>query len=421
MVSFNKSFVILSAAVLIATGASAEVLDRPAGFKIGQRMVLRPYVSFSATYDSNVNGSHGQNTVDRTDDIMWTVNPGLSLDYRAEKWSLLLTAYYNYHAYTKKSNSNNNNQHTYGQTLRWNWANSGGREKGWTLMLSETFQQISMADDLMLSDGRAYSADRRQFSFAAGAQRRFNEHWHSELNANYYWLNYQNDTSMQGISSLYGWQRWQANLMAGYAPSQWTDIILAGAYNGYKQDNTSYTGYSNDSMGFSAQAGLGSFATERISYRMLAGWSRFEYASGAMKSDGFVYTISGSWKISETWNTMLLATSYYQPSERAEASQSRVDSASWGLGKSLIRGKLRATLDLTYRRETHDSALYNSNGDYVLNVATGRLGFNYTFNRFLGGFIYGEYQRSWNSESDRDSGLHDYDRWRVTGGIRLTY
>ena len=36
-------------ASVAAATASAEVLDRPAGFKIGQRMTLRPYVSAAAT------------------------------------------------------------------------------------------------------------------------------------------------------------------------------------------------------------------------------------------------------------------------------------------------------------------------------------------------------------------------------------
>ena len=88
----------------MAAGAYAEIVDRPTGIKIGQRMTLRPYVSLSVSWDSNVAGTHSNSRNDG--DVLWTVNPGLSLDYRADTWSLLLTGYYNYHAYMKHENSN---------------------------------------------------------------------------------------------------------------------------------------------------------------------------------------------------------------------------------------------------------------------------------------------------------------------------
>ena len=112
---------------------------------------------------------------------------------------------------------------------------------------------------------------------------------------------------------------------------------------------------------------------------------------------------------------MLVASSYYQPSEYERASKTRNDSLSWGLHKSLVRGKLNATFDMTYRHETIDRV---SGSDYDLDVLSGRLGLNYTLNRFITIFTYGEYLRSWD---DSKSGYYDYDRWRVTGGVRLTY
>ena len=47
------------AAVAIAascTAAMGEMMDRPIGIKIGERMTLKPYLSFSVAYDSNVEG-----------------------------------------------------------------------------------------------------------------------------------------------------------------------------------------------------------------------------------------------------------------------------------------------------------------------------------------------------------------------------
>jgi hypothetical protein len=416
----NMKLTVLGAAALLAAAASADVMERPAGFKIGQRMTLKPYVSISATYDSNVTCSHDSGG---KDDIQWTINPGLGLEYKGEDWALLLNAYYNYRAYCKKRNSSDYNEHSYGESLRWNWSNAKGAEKGWSLMLSETFQQITMADDIVMPNGGNYTGDRRQLTAQGAVQRRFNENWHSELQLSYYWLDYLNETENPNQSSLYGWQRWTANWGLGFAPSPWTDFLFDLGYQGYRQDNTAYTTIPRDSQGYSAQIGVGTFATERITYRALAGWSRFEYGNSTSTADGFVYTISGTWKMSETWNMMLLGTSYYQPSEYEQSSQSRIDSVSWGLGKSLIRDKLHAKLDLTYRHETQEYSGRGTyvSGDYAVDYATVRLGFDYTLNRYLAAFIYGEYLRCWNDNSDSMSGYRDYDRWRVTGGLRLTY
>ena len=291
-------------------------------------------------------------------------------------------------------------------------------------MLSEMYQKVTMADDMSYYNGRSYTADRSQLTVNGAVQRRFNEHWHADANASYYNLDYDNDTADPTMTALYGWQRWTAGLEAGFAPSRWTDIIGALGYQGYNQDNVVGTGLSRDSQGYTAQVGLGSYATERITYRALAGWSRFEYANNASSADGFVYTVSGSWKIDDTLSTMLMATSYYQPSERSRSSKSRTDAASWGIAKALVSGRLRTTFDLTYRHETHDPIAYSGSfggSSYDIDVVTARLGVNYTLNRFLVGFVYGEYLRSWNSDSAYTSSYADYDRWRVTTGIRLTY
>ncbi|MBO7683236.1 MAG: hypothetical protein J6T51_00745 [Kiritimatiellae bacterium] len=404
-------------ALAVAMAASAEVLDRPTGFRIGERMTLRPYVSASATWDSNP----GYRTYDTSGDMMWTVSPAFNLDYHDDNWSLVLNGNYSYHSYTESKNVNRYNHHSYGENLRWNWSNSSGAEKGWTLMLSESYRRITMADDISYADGRSYNADRGQFDVNGGIQRRFNEHWHSELHGGYYNLDYDNDTDDKYAGSLYGWQRWTAGLQSGFAPTRWTDILLSLGYHGYNQDNAGHNdGVSRRSTGYTVQGGIGSYATERISYRVLAGWSRFDYGDRASVDNGFVYTISGNWRISDTWNTMLLATSYYQPSERELSTRSRVDAVSWGLAKSLVRGKLRAKLDLTYRHETNDRVSRSSGGDYELDIVSGRIGLDYTLNRFLALYAYAEYLQSWCSD-EKVTTYGDYDRWRVTGGVRLTY
>lgn len=410
----SKKSLGLVIAIALVQVAFAEVLERPSGIKIGERLTLRPYVSTSITYDSNVDANRGRSTNTDKDDFLWTISPSLWLHYNGETWSTILSGFYNYRQYFKREHRNYN-RHEYGEDLRVNWANSTGSEKGWSLILGESFQQITMAND-MIVDGGGYNGDSRQFQLAGSLQRRFNEHWHADVNAGYYWLDYENDT--RNRTAFYGWDRWQLGAEIGFAPSKWTDILLSGSYQGFSQDNVSGSGYSGDSSGYSVQAGIGSYMTERISYRALAGWSHFDYADSESSANGFVYTLSGNWKIGDTWNTMLLGSSYYQPSERQYASKSRVDAISWGLAKVLVRGKLRATFDLRYRRENHESVISSGN-DYTLNIWTGRLGLDYSICRMLSVFAYGEYQKSMNGDSHTD--VYDYDRWRLTGGVKLSY
>ena len=418
MKRFFEFAVVLLTVSALGRMADAEVLDRPSGIKVGERLIICPSVSMSLTYDSNVEANSGTGS-GKKDDFLWTISPILALRYNAETWSANLSGFYNYRQYFDSSHQNYNH-HNYGEEFRWNWSNSTGAEKGWSLILGESFQQITMADDMVLDGGQNYSGDSRQFQIAGAVQRRFNQYWHGDVNASYYWLNYDNDVNNR--YAYYGWDRVLVGAEAGFAPSPWTDILVAGSYQYYNQDNAEGSPYDigDSSQGVSLQGGLGSYMTERISYRLLAGWSMFDYGKGASKANGFVYTASGNWKIGETWNTMLLASSYYQPSERQYSSQTRVDAVSWGIAKVMVRGKLRATFDIRYRHETNES-VEDSDWDYSLDIWTGRLGADYTFCRFLSVFAYGEYQNSMNSEADKRNGAYDYDRWRVTAGFRVQY
>lgn len=401
---------------LIGLSAEAETLDRQSGFKIGERLTLRPYVSMSLTYDANVDPNYSRADGSK-DDFFWTISPTLGITYDAENWSVLLSGFYNWHQYFN-SDQQQNNCHNFGEDLRFNWSSDQGGDKGWSLLLGQSFNQHTMADDMVLENGQNYAGDSRQFQLAAALQRQFSQYWHGDVNASYYWLDYDNDEDSG--CAYYGWDRILVGAEAGFAPSPWTDILLNGSWQYFNQDNMGDTTFDGSSQGLSLQGGIGSYMTERISYRLLAGWSQFEYAGGESKANGFVYTISGNWKIGETWNTMLLATSYYQPSEREVASKSRTDAVSWGIAKTLVSGKLRATFDIRYRHETQES-LTDSDNDYGLDIWTGRLGLDYTVCRFLAVFGNVEYQKSANDEGDDNNAAYDYDRWRATVGLRLQY
>jgi hypothetical protein len=82
----------------------------------------------------------------------------------------------------------------------------------------------------------------------------------------------------------------------------------------------------------------------------------------------------------------------------------------------MVRGKLNATFDLNYRHEQHEYTEYASS-DYDSDIITARLGLNYTLNRFLSAFTTAEYQ----NYLSHDRSDYDYDRWRLSLGLRLTY
>ena len=401
---------VVSASVLTA---SADVIDRPNGFKIGERMTLRPYVSLSYTYDSNVDSAkHGK------DGSTWVVNPGLGAEYKGENWEIAGRAWYRYHAYNRYSSQLN--ESSFGESLTFKWADSLPNERGWSVLLSESFTQIAQDDDMSNYSGRGLGRDRKTFQTAGIIERRINERLHAALEASYYLLDYDND--VKKYAPLYGWKRALVGGEVGYAASKWTDIILAANYGWYWQDNIpTNVRYSDKSRGWSVMGGIGTRATERIEYRILTGWSRFEYADGDAKDiNGWTYQVSGKWKISDRWNMMLLAASYYQPDERETCAAIRVDSISWGLAHSMVRGKLNATLDLNYRREKHD---YTVSRDYSYDddIITARLGLNYTLNRFLQLFGRIEYQTLMCDGGNVRGHNYDYDRFRGTVGMRLTY
>jgi hypothetical protein len=396
----------------LALTAAADFVDRPRGFKIGERLTLRPYVSLSYTYDSNVDSSKHSK-----DASIWVVNPGLGAEYIDENWEVIGRAWYRYHGYSRYKSRLN--QSSYGENLSFKWTDSLPNEKGWSVLLTESFTQIAQDDDMTEHNGRGIGRDRKTFQIAGIAERRINEHWHAAGEASFYYLDYENNISE--YAPLYGWKRTTVGGEVGYMASKWTDLLLAANYQWYQQDNVpKNSGYSDGSHGFVVMGGLGTRATERISYRILTGWSRFEYAKDAKKINGWTYQASAKWKISDTWNMMALATSYYQPSEREICSAIRVDSISWGVAHSMVRGKLNSTFDLNYRRETHEYS-YSRGYDYDDDIITVRLGLNYTINRFLQ--LYGslEYQTDMCDGGNVRGHNYDYDRFRGTVGMRLTY
>ena len=394
-------------------------MDRPSGIKVGERLTLRPYVSLSYTFDSNVDS-----TKHSKKGSQWLVNPGLGVDYISENWKINGAAWYEYHAYNHYTSQLNSS--SWGEMLSIDWRDSMPNEKGWSFKAYEKFHQIAQDDDMSNHSGRGVGRDRQEFTADAVLERRLNENIHMAAKAGFYYLDYENNVDK--YASLYGWQRTSVGGEVGYAASKWTDFIVAADYQWYRQDNSKnrgegwYENYSRrgrpvakDSKGWTIMGGIGTRATERLEYRLLGGWSRFEFGDGTKDIDGWTYQVAGNWKISDTLNMMAMGSSYYQPSEREYGSALKVYTMSAGLAKSFVRAKMTGTLDLSYRKETHEYTEYSAD-DYDEDIWTGRVGLNYYVNRFVTVFGRVEYQFT-----DSDYRSYEYDRWRATIGLRLAY
>lgn len=412
----------------LTTAAIASVLsvcafagenDRPQGFKIGDRLTLKPYVSCSFTFDSNTDSTrHGKNGSN------WSVNPGVAADYKGENWGVTGLANYQYHAYNRYSSQLNSS--SWNEKLSFWWQDSMPDERGWTVLATESFSQIAQDDDMSEHNGRGLGRDRKEVTVNGVIERRLNNNVHLALDAGYYMLDYENN--VHKYSPMYGWKRTNVGGEVGYMASKWTDFILSGGYQWYTQDNNvqrSRSYYRNmdsrgrkidsDSDGWTIMGGIATRATERLEYRVLGGYNRFRYGDGTKRLGGFVYEFSARWRIEDRLSLMILGSSYYQPSENAYGSARKIYTASVGLNKSFIRGKVTGTIDGSYRKEKVEYAEYDTD-NYDEDIWTGRVGLNYHINRFITCFARFEYQ--W---MDSERKAYQYDRCRGTVGFRLSY
>lgn len=415
-----KKIVLLAVVGAVCLGAEAEYMDRPGGIRIGDHLTLRPYVSVCYTFDSNIDG--GRSSLNSSS---WSVSPNLSLDYtyEADTWSLSATAHVGYRFYT--------NQHddmldhwNWGENIAWNWHGNDG----WSAAISESFASVYADDDQMDMDGKGLWRDRLQLTLTGALNKQITEKLHASLNGSVYGLDYSNDRNH--FAPLYGWSSWTVGASLGYTFGAFSDLFVSGAYHGYTQDNDydlyGESGYKRnrrigqESSGYTLHVGMGSWMTEKISYRVSAGYSAFRYGGGSNSGGGFSYNGSLSWHMSDTWYMNAAFDGYYQPSEREYGSSQRTDALTWGLSHSMIRGKLSASLHITYRHETHETCEY-VDSDYNMDILTAAFGLNYTFNRYLSAYANIGYQTEINDGGRKLGNNYDYDRFRGSIGLSLTY
>lgn len=408
----NRSFLIFALTAFVLSSAAFSV-DKPTGFRFfDNHLTIKPYVSLSYTYDSNVDtGRHSK------DNNIFMVSPGVEFEWKGDRWELVGSVYYSYSAYTE--NSANLDDNSMGEALKYTWTSSSPGEKGWSLALSERYTFTSQNDSLTSTDGRGIWRDRDRFGASAVLERRFTERWHADLSGQYDWLDYHNDTGK--YAPLYGWSEFSAGLEAGFAASKWTDLLVAGGYSGYRQKGSrgGVHNYSNESQVWSVMGGIGTHATEKIQYRIMTGASWLEYGGYSGADSGWTYQFTVNWRITRQWQLSALGSSYYQPSERSLGTAIKVHALSGGVSYLTLGDKLSLHGDVSFRHEENAySDRYLGNGNnFDEDLLSVRLGANYTINRWVSVFA----NLIWEEEWCDDHKEYDYDRFRGIIGVRLHY
>ena len=410
----NKHLTGLTIATLSAIPAlfaGESVADKPQGFRFfNQHLTIKPYVALSYTYDSNVDtGRHAEG------DSIFCLQPGADFEWKGERWALVGSLWYRRNAYCKYSNEMGEN--SFGESLAYKWTTSKQNERGWSLIVAEKYRYIDQSDALGSGDGRGVWRDREAFDASGVLQRRFTDRLHAEVQGQYNWLDYKNDTGK--YAPLYGWSEYSVGAQAGYAASKWTDFLVAGGYSHYTQKKgRGYRNYSNDSQVWTIQAGLGTHATEKITYRVLTGFSCLEYGGHANADHGWTYSLDANWRITRQLQVSALGKSYYQPSERTVGQALKVYSLSGGLSYLTLGDKLNLTANVAWRYEDtcyNDRYLAYGN-DFDEDILSIRLGATYTINRWMSVFANLTWEEEW-----CDKRAYDYDRFRGTIGMRFHY
>ena len=397
--------------VIPALFAGESVADKPQGFRFfNQHLTIKPYVALSYTYDSNVDTTRHAES-----DSIFCIQPGADFEWKGERWALVGSLWYRRNAYCEYANEMGEN--SWGESLAYKWTTSKQNERGWSLVLAEKYRYTDQSDALGSGDGRGVWRDREALDASGVIQRRFTERLHAEVMAQYNWLDYKNDTGK--YAPLYGWSEWSAGAQAGYAASKWTDLLVAGGYSHYTQKKgRGYRNYSNDSQVWTIQAGLGTHATEKITYRALMGVSWLEYGGHANADCGWTYSLDANWKITRQLQVSALGKSYYQPSERTVGQAIKVYSLSGGLSYLTLGDKMTLTANVAWRYEDtcyNDRYLgYGNNFDET--ILSFRFGADYVINRWMSVFAAFTWEEEW-----CDVKTYGYDRFRGTIGMRFHY
>jgi hypothetical protein len=395
-----------------------QTVSRPSGFRFfNNRLTIKPHVSLTYTYDSNVDADSSE-----VDDSVFAAKPAVDFEWHGTKWLLVGDVWYR-HRYLCQYNEQMG-ENSFGEALRYMYVSTSQDRTGWTLMLSERYANIDQSDEMNFGgDGRGVWRNRQTFDTAGVVERRFADKWHLSVQGQYSWLDYENDRG--SYAPLFGWHQYSVGSQFGYMASKWTDLLVSAGYSLYDQDLSgnlykTSRNYNDRSESYSLMAGVGTRANERIHYRALMGASWFDYGGGNSTDCGRTYSLSGNWRIHRHLNFTVLGTSYYQPSDQYVGQASKVYTLSGGLSYLTLGDRLNLSLNIAWRFDEtcYSDEWYNSSQNYDREIFSTRRAADYLLNRWTSVFAH----LIWDSQStDGYNPYYEYDRVRAVFGVRLHY
>ena len=390
--------------------------SRPTGLSFFNRhLTIKPFVTLSYTYDSNVDADSSS-----ADDSVFAVKPAVDFIWRGSKWELVGDLWYRHRHFCKYTDEMG--EDSFGEALQFRYTTSGQEEKGWSLLLSQRYAFISQSDDFdTRGGGRGIWRDRQTLDVSGILERRFTERWHMDIQGQYSWLDYENNS---GSYPLFGWSQYSTGVQLGYAASKWTDLLVAAGYSIYDQDlsgNDIKTSrrYNDRSDSYSVQAGIGTHATKKITYRALMGASWFDYGDSGETDCGWTYTLSANWRMHRQVQLSVLGSSYYEPSDEYVGQARKVYTLSSGVSYLTLGDRLNLTANVSWRFDetVYSDDVYTSRYNYNRSHLSARVAADYLLNRWTSVFAH----FIWDDESvDSNSDL-DYDRFRGVFGVRFHY
>lgn len=370
------------------------------GFRFNN-LTISPYVNLEANFDSNVDIDTRE-----YDDWYLTINPGVDLTYTGNDWGLSGNFWYSYDKYQQYGDLDAS---SYGERLKGYWQSP----KGWNLVMGQSYMKKGKSsDDSILNGGRGIWRERDYLDFQGALSYQISERMGVTLSGQYSDLNYKNDSDKYG--KLYGWEEWSVGLQLAHKLTEKSNFLVSGTYQEYESDGAQGQGFKRGSEGYSVMAGVGSRATERITYRLMTGASWFDYGDQG-NTVGWTYSIDANWLINSKWAATVAGSSYFQPSE-TEANQSmQVYTISTGVTYRPFQ-KLSLRGDIAYRQENDEYGRAGYNVKMEDDIWSVRFRADYQLQQYVSVYAGIEYT-DW--QSDRKE--FEYDRIFGTIGVKLRY
>lgn len=421
------AWVILAATSLVMNLAavparsSAGPSDGKGGFWLG-RMNLSPTLDLGIFYDSNpdeVNESR-KRAMEAAEDVEgdrfdsavgYNIQPGIILNMPGNRWSVSGRAYY---IYEKDDSDYTRSPKDWMETL----SIQGKTDGGFDWRLDETVQQLKYAEYDEFSQ-----EDRFAVRFGGALAKQLTDKSKLGIGAAYSTVEYDDEDA-------YDNEYLDFSMNFSHQLTEKTEALAVAGYgiNSSEEEDS-------DAHEYNLSAGLGSRATEKLSYRALIGvtlYEDFEYENAeGVKEDAeteysLSYDLGVSWRPTERISVNLTGGTSYEAAEDVRSNALLASTLVGSVDYRLFRRWLLSG-GVAYRHEDYMRNVDRGGEDVFTGVDSGGesrtdqqintyASLVFGVNRYASLFAHGLY-------SVTDSTIEDFefDRYRISAGVALQY